>query len=354
MSDIDQTKIDKFVNKLLEVINAGGLNLMLSIGHRTGLFDSMAEMDPSTSEQIAKKSGLNERYVREWLGAMVSGQVINYNPCDMTYSLPAEHAALLTRAASPDNIAVTTQWIPVLAYVEDEVVECFKKGGGVPYSSFNRFHEVMAEESAQTVVATLITHILPLASGAVESLNNGIDVLDIGCGSGRAINKMAKEFINSNFIGYDISDEAISAARVEANKLGLSNVNFEVKDVSNIGELNRFDLITAFDAIHDQANPNKVLGEIANALKSHGTFLMQDIKTSSHVEKNIANPIGAFLYAISTMHCMTVSLAQGGAGLGACWGEELALKMLEDAGFKNVEVKLLEHDFINSYFISKK
>jgi ubiquinone/menaquinone biosynthesis C-methylase UbiE len=351
---LDQSKMNAFMEKMIGIYNAGAITLMISIGHRTGLFDIMAGISPSTSEQIATEAKLDERYVREWLGAMVTGRIVDYNPGNKTYSLPGEHAALLTRAATPTNLAVTTQWLSVLGGVEDEIVECFKKGGGVPYSSYHRFHEVMAEESAQTVVAALMDHILPLVKGLPESLKRGMEVLEVGCGSGRALNLMASEFPKSSFVGYDLSEEAIGRAQSAAKKSRLKNVSFRVKDVSNIGESERFGLIAAFDAIHDQAKPDKVLGEIARALRPDGTFLMQDISGSSYVHKNMTHPIATVIYTISCMHCMTVSLAEGGAGLGAAWGEELATKMLKEAGFNKVEVKQLPHDIINSYYIAKK
>ncbi len=351
---LDQSKLDAFMEKMIGIYNAGALNLMISIGHRTGLFDTMAEMHASTSKEIALRAGLNERYVREWLGAMVTGRTVDYDPENNTYFLPPEHSALLTRAARPNNLAVTTQWISVLGYVENEIVECFNKGGGVPYSSFNRFHDVMAEESDQTVVAALIDHIIPLVPNLPEKIMRGIEVLDVGCGSGMALIRMASEYPRSNFIGYDISSEATNIASSESKKLGLKNISFEVKDVSNIGEIERFNLITAFDAIHDQAKPDKVLGEIAKALRSDGTFLMQDIAGSSHVHKNLEHPIAPFIYTVSCMHCMTVSLAQGGAGLGSAWGQELATKMLKEAGFNRVDVMQLSHDFINNYFVANK
>jgi 2-polyprenyl-3-methyl-5-hydroxy-6-metoxy-1,4-benzoquinol methylase len=260
----------------------------------------------------------------------------------------------LTRAAAPNNFAVTTQWIPVLANVENEIVECFREGGGVPYSSFGRFHEVMAEESGQTVVAALLDQILPLAEGLTERLREGIDVLDVGCGSGRALNLMAAAFPKGRFRGYDASEEAIAAAQSGADERGMTNVHFAVKDVAALGEREAYDLITAFDVIHDQAKPAKVLGEIAAALRTGGTFLMQDIAASSHVHKNLDHPIGSFLYTISCMHCMTVSLAQGGDGLGTVWGEEKALDMLADAGFANVKLSRLPHDIINSYYVARK
>jgi len=354
MQELDQGKAEAFAERMLGALNEGALTLMTSIGHRTGLFDAMAGLPPSTSEQIAAAAGLNERYVREWLGAMVVSSVVENEPEDGTYSLPLEHAAWLTRAAAPDNIAVTTQWISVLAAVEDGIVESFEKGGGLPYSAYPRFHEVMAEESAQTVVAALTDHILPLVPGLIERLKAGIDVLDVGCGSGKALNLMARRFPNSRFAGYDISEEGIARARAEAQEHDTTNVRFEVKDVAALDEEASYNLITTFDVVHDQARPAAVLKGIANGLRPDGVYLMQDIAGSSHHHNNMDHPIGPFLYTISTMHCMTVSLAQSGEGLGAMWGEEKAKEMLEEAGFTKVEVEQLSHDFINSYYIATK
>ena len=351
---LDQARSEAFAERMIGVLNAGALALMTSLGHRTGLFDAMAGLPPSTSLEIASAAGLNERYVREWLAAMVVGGVVEHDPHDETYRLPPEHAAWLTRAANPDNIAVAAQFVPVLASVEDWIVECFRKGGGVPYSAFGRFHEVMAEDSGQTVVAALTDSILPLVPGLTERLAAGIDVLDVGCGSGRAMNLLARRFPNSRFVGYDFSEEAIARAREEAAEHDASNVHFEVKDAAALGEKERYDLVTTFDAVHDQARPAAVLRGIAEALKSDGVYLMQDIAGSSHLQNNMDHPLGPFLYTISTMHCMTVSLAQGGEGLGTMWGEEKALEMLEEAGFGEVEVKQLPHDFQNSYYVARK
>ena len=350
----EENQSTAFADRLVQIINHGALSLMLGIGHRTRLFDVMSELPPSDAATIARAAGLNERYVREWLGSMVTGRIVFYDPSLGTYSFPAEHAALLTRSAKPINFASAMQWIAVLGGVEDRIVDCFHNGGGVGYDAFHRFHEVMAEESAQTVVAALTESFVPLAGGRAEDLDRGIDVLDIGCGSGRAICRLAAEFPNSQFVGYDLCPDAVKAGQAEAARQGLTNVRFESRDVSNIGDADRFDLITAFDAIHDQARPDAVLREIATALRPNGTFLMQDILASSHLERNVENPIATFLYTISTMHCMTVSLAQGGAGLGTCWGRELAEEMLRKAGFANVRVEKLPHDDMNYYYIARK
>jgi hypothetical protein len=205
--ELDQSRVDAFAERMLGVLNHGALALMISVGHRTRLFDTMAGLPAATSQQIADAAGLNERYVREWLGSMVAGGVVRYDPATTQYTLPPEHAACLTRAASPNNMAATAQWLPLLGMVEDQIVERFAAGGGVPYSCYPRFHQVMAEESGQTVVEGLFDRSLPLAPGLIERLAEGIDVLDVGCGSGRAVIRLAREFPRSRFAGYDFSAE---------------------------------------------------------------------------------------------------------------------------------------------------
>ena len=353
VQDINQSRVDAFAERMLAAINGASVAIMTSVGHRTGLFDTMAALPPATSEEVARAAVLDERYVREWLGAMVAGRIVEYSASTRTYTLPAEHAALLTRAASPDNLAVTTQWISVLGSVENQIVAAFTHGRGVPYSAYGRFHEVMAEESAQTVVAGLEHQILPLVPGLSVRLDSGIRALDVGCGRGRALVALAKRFPRSQFVGYDMSESAIADGRREASAAGLSNLTLEVKDAATIDEQGVFDAVFAFDAIHDQARPADVLRNIRRALASNGVFLMQDIAASSHVERNIDHPLGPFTYTISCMHCMSVSLAAGGAGLGAAWGRELALRMLTEAGFNDVRVEQLPHDVINYYYVAR-
>ena len=238
--------------------------------------------------------------------------------------------------------------------VESEIVERFRSGGGVGYECFHRFHETMAEESSQTVVAALHDHILPLAPELARDLERGIDVLDVGCGSGRAVCALARAYPASRFTGYDLCEDAIEAARALTASEGLDNVSFEVKDLTSLEEPSSRDLVTAFDIVHDQKDPTAVLANIHDVLRAGGTFLMQDIAGSSHVEKNIDHPAGTFGYTISTMHCMTVSLAQGGAGLGTMWGEELAQTMLENTGFVDITKHKLDHDFLNVYWVMRR
>jgi len=344
-----------FEERIVDALNGAGLMLLMSIGHRTGLYEALAEGSPRTSAGLAEESGLHERYVREWLGGMVVAGVIDTDPQAGTYWLPAEHAALLTEGGDA-NLAVFAQYIGVLGAVEDDVVRCFREGGGVPYARYPRFHEVMAGDSGQTVLPALFDAILPLAPGLTERLDSGIRALDCACGRGRAVLRMAERFPASHFTGYDLSAEAIEWARARAAEAGLANVAFEVRDLSDFehtAEEGNFELVTAFDGIHDQARPLSLLRGIHRALAPDGVFLAQDIHGTSHHHTDREHPLGTLLYTLSCMHCMTVSLAQGGEGLGTMWGRERAFEYLRSAGFDEVEVHRLEHDVQNDYFVCR-
>jgi 2-polyprenyl-3-methyl-5-hydroxy-6-metoxy-1,4-benzoquinol methylase len=351
---LDNARAEAFLGRMVGILNEAGLALMCSIGHQTGLFDTMASLPPSTSPQIATAASLNERYVREWLGAMVTGQIVAYDSTHHTYALPPEHAAALTRAAGPNNLAFQMQNIPMLGNVEPSVIESFRHGGGVSYAEYPRFQQLMAEDSGAVLDLSLLSTTLPLVPGLSERLRAGLEVLDVGCGRGHAINLLAREFPASRFTGLDFSEEGIAAARAEAAGWGLANADFQVQDVAQLDAFAQYDFITAFDTIHDQAQPRQVLAAIARALRPDGVFLMVDIQASSQVEENVTHPLGPFLYTVSCLHCMTVSLAQGGEGLGTVWGEHLATEMLHQAGFSQVEIQHQPTDVFNSYYVCTK
>ncbi|HEX4560171.1 MAG TPA: class I SAM-dependent methyltransferase [Mycobacterium sp.] len=339
---------------MIAAIDGASLALLVSIGHQTGLLDTMAGLPPSTSTQIAEAAGLNERYVREWLGGMTTGHVVDYDADAGTYSLPAHRAGVLTRAAGPDNLALVALFLPLLSEVEQKVIGCFREGGGLPYSEFPRFHTLMAEMSGAVFDKALVDVVLPLVDDLPKRLRSGADVADFGCGSGHAINVMAQAFPASRFTGIDFSEEAIATGVQEAARLGLSNATFESHNLPELDKVAAYDVITVFDAIHDQAQPARVLENIYRALRPGGVFLMADIKASSRLEENVDVPMSTYLYTTSLMHCMTVSLALDGAGLGAAWGRQLATKMLGDAGFDDVQVAEVESDPINNYYIARK
>lgn len=349
---IDETRMEAFGERLVGILDNSSTALFLSVGHRTGLLDQLASLPPSTSAEIARAAALDERYVREWLGGMAVAGIIDYDPETLQYALPAEHAALTTRAAGPDNIAFFAQYVALMGDVEDELVRVFREGGGIPYSRYPTFQRLQREETARVYDAALVDTILPLAPSVVDRLKAGAQVVDIGCGGGHAVNVMARAFPASTFTGIDISEEGIALGREEAQEWGLDNARFEIGDVAALS--GQWDVITAFDTVHDQAQPTKVLKAVSESLADDGVFLMGDIAFSSNLEDNIGQPFAATVYGFSLFHCMTVSLAYGGEGLGTGWGEQLARTMLADAGFVEVDTAQVEDDPLNIYYIARK
>lgn len=176
----------------------------------------------------------------------------------------------------------------------------------------------------------------------------------MGCGQGRAVQLLAAAFPRSRFVGFDFSADAMAHAAAEAASAGLTNARFEQRDAADLQITAAFDFVTSFDAIHDQAHPERMLEGIFAALRPGGVYLCVKPKASSHLHENLTHPMGAFMYGVSTMHCMTVSLAYGGEGLGAVWGEQLARERLHAAGFGDTTVTTMAFDRMNNYFISHK
>lgn len=159
--DYDNSKAEEFASKMFQFLNSGMLSLMISIGYKTGLFDIIAELKPSTSQEISQATKLNERYIREWLGAMVTGNIIEYDSLTEKYFLPKEHSAFLTRKSGIDNLAVLAQYVSLMGNVEDKIVECFRNGGGLPYSEYPKFQELQAEETTRIFDSKITNQILP-------------------------------------------------------------------------------------------------------------------------------------------------------------------------------------------------
>jgi SAM-dependent methyltransferase len=348
---LDEARIEAFAGRLFELYTGGLLTFMVDIGHRTGLFTA-AGAGPATSAELAARADLQERYVREWLGAMVTGGIVDHDPATGTYRLPAEHAACLTGPGSA-NLAPLSRLDTHLAKHVDAVARAFREGGGVPYAEFRpEFTDVMDGLGRGTFDELLVDAYLPLVPGLAERLAAGARVADVGCGTGHAIVLLAGSFPASTFVGYDLATDAIARARAEA--AGLGNARFEVRDAARLAVEQPFDVVFVFDAIHDQVAPAAVLERICAALAPGGTFVMVEPRASSHLEGNLANPLAPLLYSVSTLHCLTVSLAGGGAGLGTAWGEELARSMLAEAGFVDVAVHEAPGDPLNAVFVATK
>ena len=337
--------------RVVGILNDGAICMLASLGHELGLFETLAALPPATSAQVADAAGLDERYVREWLGGMVTAGFVRYVPADRTYYLCPDHAPFLT-GDGPDNLARTMRFASLMGLVQPKVVEVFRRGGGLSYDDYPGFHHLQAADSAAVNDASLLDTIVPLA-GVTDRLEQGIAVADIGCGEGHAVNLLARAYPRSTFVGLDFSETAVATAREEARAWGLTNARFEVLDVAQLADEAAYDLVTTGDAIHDQAHPATVLANLRRSLRPDGRYLMVDIKASSNLEDNLDLPWASFLYAVSTVHCMSVSLGQGGDGLGTVWGIQTAERMIREAGFSDVVVHDLEADPFNAYFVAR-
>jgi SAM-dependent methyltransferase len=345
------TPPEAVAERILQILNDGAICVLGSIGHELGLFDALAALPPVTSGQLADAAGLEERYVREWLGGVTTAGFVEYDPEASTYHLCPDHAPFLT-GNTTDNLTRMMRYTALMGLVQPKVVRAFREGGGLSYDDYPGFHDLQAADSASVNDGSLLDTILPV-TGEVARLETGIDVADIGCGEGHAINLLARAFPRSRFVGYDFSEEALVAARAEAAAWGLANARFETLDVATLDAEAAYDLVLTFDAIHDQAHPATVLSNVRRALRPGGTYLMVDINAQSNLEDNLELPWASFLFAVSTWHCMAVSLGQGGDGLGTAWGVQTAERMLRDAGFSEVVVHDLPEDPFNAYFVAR-
>ena len=334
-ASFDGAKAEAFGGHIMSILTGSLLSSMVDIGHRTGLFAAAAE-GPATSEQLAARAELCERYVREWLGAVTAGGIVEYDEATGTFFLPPEHAALLTTPTGVGPLAVANT---VLAGHLHQIVQVFREGGGVPYAAFvPEFTDAMDAMGRGVFDTMLLDGYLALAPGLAETLAAGARVADVACGTGHALVILAQAFPASTFTGYDLDEHAIARGRAEAAGAGLKNVTFEVLDVARLTVARPFDVVFVFDALHDQVDPGAVLARIHDALVPGGLLFMREPHAADTLAGNLAHPMAPVFYSASTLHCLTVSLAHGGAGIGLAFGEQLARRMLTEAGFGPADV----------------
>jgi SAM-dependent methyltransferase len=352
IAEVDSARAEAFGGRMLGTVNGAMLTLGISLGHRTGLYDLLAELEPATSTQIAERAGLQERYVREWLAGQLAGGIVEHDPEAGTWWLPAEHAASLTRAAGPNNVAFMATGLSRFAELEDDVLAAFGSGGGVSWSRMERL-QTWQSELSYGYYHHALDGALDFVPGLTERLREGIRVLDVGCGHGHAALRIAEAYSASTVVGYDIAPASIAAAREAGERGSLRNATFEMRNAADL-EPESADLVLALDVVHDLARPAEALRAIRVALRRGGTLLMAEHALSHRPEQNAGHPLAATLYTVSLFHCMTASLSEGGEGLGIAWGDEGIRPALAEAGFAAVEVHALEGDPFNAYYVAAK
>ena len=353
-AEVDQAKVEAFVQKALEDSSAAVLTIMCSIGDRLGLFKDLATNGPATSNEMAARVGINERYAREWLGAMASAGYLRYDPNTHKFTLPPEHVPVLAQENGPFFFGGVYQMLSGMLGPLDQIVQCFKQGGGVPQNAYDdNMWDGLERFSAGWFENLLLQQWIPAMPAVEEKLQKGCSVADVGCGRGRALIKMAQAYPKSHYVGYDVFGPTIERASAYADIAGVSDrVKFKQWDGSK-GFPENFDIITTFDVVHDAVDPLGLIRSIRRALNPGGRYVCLDVNCSDKLEEN-AGPLGTMFQSVSILYCMTTSLAHNGAGLGTVGLPESKLKeFAQQAGFSEVRRVPLDNPFNNLYELTR-
>jgi|RhiMetdeSRZDD1v2_1073273.scaffolds.fasta_scaffold232058_2 SAM-dependent methyltransferase len=355
MSDqpaLDQAKMEAFVHKVLGDTSATLTTILAVLGDRLGLFKDLAAHGPATSDELASRLGMHERYAREWLGGMASAGYLEYEPATRRFTLPPEHAPALAQEGGPVFFGGIYQELPAVTGVLDQLTVAFRAGGGVPQSAYSDQMWDGLERFTRIWFENLLTQQwLPAMPDVQAKLERGAQVADVGCGRGRALIKLAQTFPNSRYMGYDVFGPTIERATANARAAGVADrVRFAQRDVSK-GLPEPYDVITTFDVVHDAVDPLGLLRTIRQGLRTDGIYVCLDINCSEKLEDN-RGPLGALLYGFSVLYCMTTSLAGGGMGLGTLGFHEAKVRELcAEAGFSQVRRVPFDNPFNTLYEI---
>jgi len=341
---MDKAKREQFINQAMNYVTGTALSGMIYIGDRVGLFKAMAGAGPLSIPEAAAKTGLQERYVREWLSAMAAAGIVEYDATSERFTFPEEHAAVLADENSPSFLAGFFQNTPAMITVAPRVAEAFVRGGGVPFSEYGPDLVAGIDRSNRAQYQFhLVKRWLPAMPEVVARLQEGGRAADVGCGSGYPSILMAQAFPRSRFYGFDVSEESLERARADAQRKGVADrVEFQRVSATELPDTPQFDFITSFDAIHDMVNPRGALRAIRHALADDGTYFMVEPKAGDTLAENLG-PMGAMMYSMSTLHCLTVSLAHGGEGIGTAISQSKVRELAEGAGFTHVRRLPIEH-----------
>jgi SAM-dependent methyltransferase len=308
------------------------------VGDRLGVFKAIEDGVPRTSTQLAERTGLNERYLREWAATMAASGYLDYNASDETFRMNAEQAMVFAHEDNTFFMGGGFQYAVACYRQLPKLMESFKHGGGVPFTDFGSdIIEAIERLFHAGYESWVAQEWIPAVPDIHQQLLAGGEAAEVGCGAGQCVIPVALAYPNSCFFGYDVDQVSIERAQAKATAAGIANrVTFERIAAEDLPYIDRFDLVTAFNCIHDMAHPRSALAAIRRIMKPTGTFLWSEGQAGDRLEENL-NLQGRTLYAASTMHCMTVSLAQAGEGLGAVIGETKARTLGQEAGFSRFE-----------------
>ena len=323
------------------------------VGDRLGLFRAMAGAGPLTSEELAAKTALNERYVREWLRAMVAAEYIDYDPESRKYFMNEEQEFVLGNEDSPMFVGGVFHFTAPSVCNTPRILDAFRNGGGISYAEIgDEIPEAIERFFRPGYVHFLVKDWLSTVPGLTARLARGTDIADVGCGCGQSTIAMAKAFPSSKVLGIDFHGPSIERARRLAATHSLANVEFLQAPAHEIPKDRRYGLICSFDCIHDMVDPRATLRAIRDALADDGVYIWSEPNASAHAHEN-RNPIGKVFHAISPLHCMTVSLAHDGEGLGTVIGEEGARALASEVGFSGFERLEIQTPF-NQFFALRR
>ncbi|MGO9455283.1 MAG: class I SAM-dependent methyltransferase [Candidatus Binataceae bacterium] len=349
---IDIEKAKKTAERVFGLLGGALVSGMIYLGDRLGLYQALNGADAMTSEELARKTGLQERWIREWLQGQAAANLIDYEG-EGRFALSPETALVLADESSPFFLGGAFCAIPQQMAVLNLLPESFKSGIGLTYDQMgpevNRGVERLLAPWFRT---QLVPSALPKLDGVVPKLQAGAKVADIGCGSGVALIEMAKAFPRSDFHGYDIAKVPLARAAESAKAAGVKNINLHDASVDPLADDESHDFITTFDCLHDMTRPDLVMRAIRKAIKPDGTWLIADVHGMPTFEQNLKeNPLAPFLYGISVLCCMSSALSEpAGLGLGTLgFPEPVARKMTEEAGFTRFTCRDFENP-INAYY----
>jgi ubiquinone/menaquinone biosynthesis C-methylase UbiE len=348
---MEKERVKVFADRLFSDM-AGAMTAGLGfVGVKTGLFRAMAGKGALTPDEIARTTGLQSRYVEEWLNGMVSAGYLEYDPGGQTFRLPDEHAFLLASDDTDHFMGGLFSMAPALLRTAPRVAEAFAKGGGVPFADFGvDIVEALDLINRGQYEERFAGYWLQSLPDTVARLNTGGRALDVGCGAGRVVLALAKSFPQARFTGLDTDRESIrqATAAAEVQNLG-ERVRFVIGRTGDLRE-EKFDLITACDCIHDLAAPHETLVEMRALLKPDGVLLAVEPKVADRLEEN-RNAIATMYYGFSVLHCVTQSLVQGGPGLGSCMGPARTRALLQEAGFSRFEILNIKSQVLAFYAV---